>query len=55
MLFFLGKIMEKEEKNQKKDKNKNIGKIWIDEHTPYEKRTTGSGLTFRGKYANERK
>lgn len=55
MLFFLGEIMEKTEKNQKKDRSKNIGKIWIDEHTPYEKRTTGSGLSFGGRYVNERK
>ncbi len=47
--------MKKAEKNQRKDRNKYIGKIWIDENTPYEKRTTGSGLVFRGKYVNERK
>lgn len=47
--------MEKTKKNQRKDRNKNIGKIWIDENTPYEKRTTGSGLVFCGKYVNERK
>lgn len=55
MLFFLGEIMKKTEKNQKKDRNKNIGKIWIDKHTPYDKRTTGSGLMFDGRYVNERK
>ena len=55
VLFFLGEIMKKAEKNQMKDRNKNIGKIWIDEHTPYEKRTTGSGLMFGGRYVNERK
>lgn len=47
--------MKKTEKNQKKDRDRNIGRIWIDEYTPYEKRTTGSGLTFGGRYVNERK
>ena len=47
--------MEKSEKNERKDINKTIGKIWIDEHTPYEKRSTGSGLVFAGKYVDERK
>lgn len=47
--------MKKSEKNERKDINKTIGKIWIDEHTPYEKRSTGSGLVFAGKYVDERK
>ncbi len=44
--------MKKTEKNKEKDRKKHIGKIWVDEHTPFEKRTTGSGLTFSGKYKN---
>lgn len=55
MLLFFGEIMEKTEKNKRKDRSKNIGKIWIDEHTPYEKRATGSGLVFAGRYVDERK
>lgn len=46
----LGEYMEKTEKNKKKDNKRNIGKIWVDRHTPFEERTTGSGLTFSGKY-----
>lgn len=47
--------MEKTEKNKAKDKKRTEGKVWIAEHTPYSKRTCGSGLTFGGKYVNERK
>ena len=50
MLFLLGEYMEKTEKNKEKDNKRNIGKIWVDRHTPFEERTTGSGLTFSGKY-----
>ncbi len=50
MLFFLGEIMEKTERSKEKDRLRTKDKIWIDEHTPYEKRITGSGMTFSGKY-----
>lgn len=50
MLFFLVEIMEKTERSKEKDRLRTEGKIWVDEHTPYEKRTTGSGMTFSGKY-----
>lgn len=55
MLFFFGEIMEKAEKNQRKNRRKNVGKIWVDEHITYEKRNSGSGLMFGGRYVNERK
>lgn len=42
--------MEKTEKNKEKDRLRTEGKMWIDEHTPYEKRNCGSGLMFSGKY-----
>ena len=48
--FLFGEIMEKTERSKEKDRLRTEGKIWVDEHTPYEKRTTGSGMTFSGKY-----
>lgn len=47
--------MEKMKKNKEKDRLRTCGKVWIDEHTPFEKRTCGSGLMFGGRYMNERK
>ncbi len=47
--------MEKTEKNKEKDRLRNKGKIWIDEHTPYSKRQCGSGLTFGGRYIKANK
>ncbi len=42
--------MKKTEKNKEKDQMNKQQKIWIDEHTPYSKRVSGSGLTFSGHY-----
>lgn len=47
--FYLGEIMD-----NKRNKNKNVKKIWRDEHTPYEKRVCGSGVTFTGRYVYEK-
>ena len=42
--------MEKTKKNKVKDIARRAGKIWIDKSTSYSERTTGSGITFGGKY-----
>lgn len=46
--------MEKTKKNKAKDIARRAGKIWIDKSTPYSERTTGSGITFGGKYVCRR-
>ena len=42
--------MEKSEKNKLKDYKRTKGKKWECVPVPFEKRTTGSGLTFQGRY-----
>lgn len=42
--------MEKSEKNKLKDYKRTKGKKWEYVPVPFEKRTTGSGLTFQGRY-----
>lgn len=42
--------MEKTEKNKAKDREKTTGKVWVRIPQTPEKRTTGSGMTFQGKY-----
>lgn len=48
--FFMEKHMEKSEKNKAKDRAKTDGMVW--EHIPatFNRRKTGSGLTFEGRY-----
>lgn len=43
MLFFLGEIME-----VVKNKEKDVKKVWVDTHTFYKDRKSGSGVTFCG-------
>lgn len=42
--------MEKSEKNKLKDYKRTEGKVWVRTPVTFDKRTTGSGVTFRGKY-----
>lgn len=53
-MLFRGTNMEKSKKNKAKDIARRVGKIWIDKSTPYSERTTGSGITFGGKYVCRR-
>ena len=50
MLFLLENSMEKTEKNKLKDYKRTKCKKWEYVPVPFEKRTTGSGLTFQGRY-----
>lgn len=52
MLFFFRRNMDKTRKNKEKYMLRIGGKVWVDEHTPFEKRVCGSGLTFSGRYKN---
>lgn len=42
--------MEKSQENKLKDYKRKKGKKWVRTHEGFEKRTTGSGVTFGGKY-----
>ena len=53
MSVFCLQKMKKTMENKLKEYKKKKGKIWVDIHTPYRERTTGSGLTFRGKYVDK--
>ena len=44
--------MEKTKKNKKKDKARHGGLVWVDKRTKPNERTTGSGVTFTGKYVD---
>lgn len=50
MLFLLENDMEKSEKNKLKDYKRVKGKTWVRTPMTFDKRTTGSGVTFQGKY-----
>ena len=50
MLFLLENNMEKSEKNKLKDYKRTKGKVWVRTPVTFDKRTTGSGVTFQGKY-----
>lgn len=42
--------MEKTRKNKLKDYQRTKGKQWIDTHTEYKDRKSGSGVRFGGRY-----
>ena len=48
--FYWRNSMKKSEKNKLKDYKRTKGKKWEYVPVPFEKRTTGSGLTFQGRY-----
>ena len=48
--FLLEKDMEKSDKNKLKDYKRTKGKVWVRTPVTFDKRTTGSGVTFQGKY-----
>ncbi len=48
--FFVEICMEKSQENKLKDYKRKKGKKWVGTHVGFEKRTTGSGVTFGGKY-----
>lgn len=48
--FFRGENMEKTEKNKLKDYKRTKEKVWVRTPVTFGKRTTGSGVTFQGKY-----
>lgn len=50
VLFLLENSMEKSEKNKLKDYKRTKGKVWVRTPVTFDKRTTGSGVTFQGKY-----
>lgn len=50
VLFLLENSMEKSEKNKLKDYKQTKGKVWVITPVAFDKRTTGSGVTFQGKY-----
>lgn len=54
MLFLLENDMEKSEKNKLKDYKRVKGKTWVRTPMTFDKRTTGSGVTFQGKYVPKR-
>lgn len=49
-LFLLENNMEKSEKNKAKDRARTPGKQWVNIPATLSRRTTGSGVTFTGKY-----
>ena len=53
MLFLLENDMEKSDKNKLKDYKRTKGKIWVSIPSTYDKRMTGSGVTFQGKYVDK--
>ena len=44
------KHMEKSEKNKAKDLARTDGKEWVHIPVTFKRRSTGSGVTFEGKY-----
>ena len=48
--FLLENSMEKSDKNKLKDYKRTKGKAWVRTPVTFDKRTTGSGVTFQGKY-----
>ena len=48
--FYWRNDMEKSEKNKLKDYKRTKGKVWVRTPVTFDKRTTGSGVTFQGKY-----
>lgn len=48
--FLLENGMEKSEKNKLKDYKRTKGKVWVRTPVTFDKRTTGSGVTFQGRY-----
>lgn len=53
-LFLLEKDMEKSKENRLKDYKRTKGKVWVYTPTTFNKRTCGSGVTFRGKYIDKK-
>ena len=43
-------LLEKEPMNKSSEKKNRYKYVWVDDVTPAKKRTTGSGVTFRGHY-----
>ena len=52
-LFLLEKDMEKSKENKLKDYKRTKGKVWVRTPVTFDKRTTGSGVTFQGKYISK--
>lgn len=52
VLFLLVNFMEKTKKNKIKDYERTKGKKWVNIPVLYKDRTTGSGVTFGGKYVD---
>ena len=48
--FLLENGMEKSDKNKLKDYKRTKGKVWVRTPVTFDKRTTGSGVTFQGRY-----
>ena len=48
--FLLENGMEKSDKNKLKDYKRTKGKVWTEIPVTFDKRTTGSGVTFQGRY-----
>ena len=48
--FYWRNDMEKSEKNKLKDYKRTKGKVWVRTPVTFDKRATGSGVTFQGKY-----
>lgn len=46
--------MEKSKENRLKDYKRTKGKVWVYTPTTFNKRTCGSGVTFRGKYIDKK-
>lgn len=46
--------MEKSKNNKYKDYKQTKDKVWVDKPTPIDKRTSASGVVFRGKYVEKR-
>lgn len=53
VLFLLENNMEKSEKNKAKDRERTAGYVWEDMPVKKEERTTGSGVTFSGRYVED--
>ena len=52
--FSIGANMEKSKENKLKDYKRTKDKIWVDKPTSINKRTSCSGVVFRGKYVEKR-
>ena len=50
VLFLLENDMEKSEKNKAKDRDRTEGNEWVHIPATFSRRTTGSDVTFTGKY-----